>query len=118
MSDEEIRQLDNEMREAMLARDIGALKRLCSDDFVVTNPFNRIINKQQMLEGVESGRIKHSVFERQIEYLRTYEGTAVVMGYETVIDDGPTIHRRYTEVWMMQDGRWQLIARHANQILA
>src|ERR1700760_3930516 len=106
MSDEEIRQLDNEMREAMLRRDVEALKRLCSDDFVVTNPFNRIINKQQMLEGVESGRIKHSVYERHIEYIRIYESTAVVMGRETVVDDGPTINRRYTEVWLMQDGRW------------
>ena len=116
MNDEEIRRLDDEVREAMLRRDVAALKRLCSEDFVVTNPFNRVLDRRQMLEAVESGRIKHSAFERQIDYLRAYAGTAVVMGRETVVDNGPLIHRRYTEIWMMQDGRWQLIARHSNHI--
>lgn len=118
MNDEEIRQLDDEVREAMLRRDVAALRRLCSEDFVITNPFNQVLDKRQVLEAIKLGRIKHSAFEREIEYLRIYAGTAVVMGRETVVDDGPVIHRRYTEIWMVQDGRWQLIARHANHISA
>lgn len=118
MEDEEIRRLDDEVREAMLRGDADALSRLCSEGFVVTNPFNHLLDRQQVLEAVKSGRLKHSAFEREIEYLRAYQGTAVVMGRETVVDNGPTLHRRYTEVWMMQDGRWQLIARHAHYIKA
>ena len=114
MDDAVIRQLDDDVRAAMLRRDVAALRLLCSEDFVVTNPFNQVLNRRQVLEAVESGRIRHSAFEREIECLHTYEGTAVVMGHETIVDDGPEIHRRYTEVWMMQEGRWQLIARHAN----
>ena len=116
MDDEEIRRLDDEVREAMLGRDVAALSRLCSEDFVVTNPFNKILDRRQVLEAIESGRLRHSAFEREIEYLRAFDGTAVVMGRETVVDDGPTIHRRYTEVWLKRDGRWQLIARHAHHI--
>lgn len=116
MSDQEIRQLDDDVRQAMLLRDVTALEHFCSPDFVVTNPFNQIRNRQQMLEAVAAGTINHSIFEREIEYLRTYSDTAVVMGRETVIDNGTTIHRRYTDIWMRQDGRWQMIARHANRI--
>jgi hypothetical protein len=114
--DEEIRRLDDEVREAMLRRDVAALRLLCSEDFVVTNPFNQVLDRRQVLEAVESGRIKHSAFEREIEHLRAYAGTAVVMGREAVVDDGRTTNRRYTEIWLRRDGRWQLIARHANNI--
>jgi hypothetical protein len=41
--------------------------------------------------------------------------TAVVMGRETVVDNGETKTRRYTEIWLRREGRWQVIARHANQ---
>ena len=116
MDDEEIRQLDDEVREAMLKSDIAALKRICSEDFIVTNPFNRVLDRQQVLEAVESGRIKHSAYERQIEYLRLHTDTAVVMGRETVVDDGQTKNRRYTEIWLRRGGRWQIIARHASHI--
>ena len=71
------------------------MERLFSDDFVVTNAFNRVLNKQQMLEAVRSGRIKHTAYQRQIEYLRIHTDTAVVMGRETVVEDGQTTHRRY-----------------------
>lgn len=114
MYEEEIRRLDDEVRGAMLERDLAALQRLCSEDFVVTNPFNQVLNKAQVLEAVAQGRILHTSFEREIESLRARETTAVVMGRETVVDEGRTLNRRYTEVWLKEEGRWQLLARHAN----
>lgn len=116
MNDEEIRRLDDEVRAAMLGRDVEALKRLCSEDFIVTNPFNQVLDMRQMLEAVESGRIKHTAFEREIEHLRAGEGAAVVTGREMVVDGGRTFNRRYTEMWMMRGGRWQLVARHASNV--
>jgi hypothetical protein len=38
------------------------------------------------------------------------------MGHETVVDTGPVIRRRYTEVWIRAGERWQAVARHANEI--
>ena len=116
MDEEEIRQLDNEAREAFLRGDIATMQRLLSDDFVVTNPFNQVLTKQQVLAALASGRIKHSAYEREIEVLRLYGDTAVVMGREMAVDQGQTMHRRYTDVWLKREGRWQVIARHANII--
>src|SRR5437764_12568564 len=118
MDDEEIRRLDNEAREAFLSGDVTTLQRLFSEDFVVTNPFNRVLDKPQVLEALASGRIKHSVYEREIEVLRLYADAAVVMGRESVVDEGETKNRRYTEVWLRGQGHWQAVARHADDIAA
>ena len=115
-AEQEIRRLTDDARDAMLDANVEALDRICAEGFVVTNPLNLIWNKRQVLDAVRSGRIKHTSFDRRIEYLRIYGDTAVVMGEETVVDAGPTMHRRYTDVWMKQAGRWQIIARHANLI--
>jgi len=76
----------------------------------------QVLEKRQLLDAIRSGRIRHASYERQIEALRVHGDTAVVMGRETVVDAGPVIQRRYTEVWLRTDGRWRAVARHANEI--
>jgi len=44
--------------------------RLWFDDFVVTNPLNKFVTKQQVLGMVESGFLVITSFDREIEYLR------------------------------------------------
>ena len=96
------------------------MARLWSDDFVVTNPLNKFVNKQQVLGMVESGFLVITAYDRQIEYLRFYGDTAIVAGSETVVwggkmpNAGKTEHLRFTGIWMKQGGRWQEVARHAN----
>jgi hypothetical protein len=52
-AEEEIRRLNVEEPEAFLHKDPKTLARLWSDDFVVTNPLNKFVNKQQVLGMVE-----------------------------------------------------------------
>ena len=119
-AEEEIRRLNVEEHEAFLHKDLKTLARLWSDDFVVTNPFNKFVNKQQVLGMVESGFLAITSYDRQIEYLRFYGDTAIVAGSETVVwggkmpNAGKTEHLRFTGIWMKQGGRWQQVARHAN----
>ena len=119
-SAEEVRRLNVEEVEAFLQKDPKAMARLWSDDFVVTNPLNKFVNKQQVLGMVESGFLVITSYDRQIEYLRTYGDTVIVAGSETVVwggkmpNAGKTEHLRFTGIWMKQGGRWQEVARHAN----
>ena len=91
-----------------------------SDDLVVTNPLNKFVNKKQVLGMVESGVLVITSYERIIEYVKIYGDTVIVAGRETVVwggkmpNAGKTEHLRFTGVWMMQQGRWQQVARHAN----
>ena len=119
-SAEEVRRLNVEEVEAFLQNAPKAMARLWSDDFVVTNPLNKFVNKQQVLGMVESGFLVITSLERQIEYVRIYGDTVIVAGSETALwggkmpNAGKTEHLRFTGIWMKQGGRWQQVARHAN----
>jgi len=119
-TEEEIRRLNTEEVEAFLHKDPKTMARLWSDDFVVTNPLNKFVTKQQVLGMVESGFLVITSYERQIDYLRVNGDTVIVAGSETVVwggkmpNVGKTEHLRFTGIWMNQNGRWQQVARHAN----
>jgi ketosteroid isomerase-like protein len=120
--DETIRQLNAEEVDAFLKNDRATMARLWSDDFVVTNPLNKFVTKQQVLGMVDSGFLVITSFDRQIEYLQVYGDFVVVAGREVVVwggrmpSAGKSENLRFTAVWMKQGGRWQQIARHANII--
>jgi len=120
LDEREIRRLNVQEVDALLGNDVATLKRLWSDDLVVTNPFNRFIDKRQVVGMTESGTLAFTAYQRQIEYVRLYGDTAIVAGAETVVWagklplTGQTSQLRFTGVWMKQGGRWQEVARHAS----
>jgi uncharacterized protein (TIGR02246 family) len=119
-SEQEIRRLNGEEVQAFVHNDPKEMARLWSDDFVVTNPLNKFVTKQQVLGMVTSGFLVITSYDRQIEYVRFYGDTVIVAGSETVFwggkmpNAGKPEHLRFTGVWMKQQGRWQEVARHAN----
>jgi ketosteroid isomerase-like protein len=119
-ADEEVRRMNTAEVEAFLHNDPKAMARLWSDDFVVTNPLNKFVSKQQVLGMVESGFLIITSYDRQIEYLRFYGDTAIVAGNETVVwggkmpNAGKTERLRFTGIWMKQGEGWREVARHAN----
>ena len=116
----EIRRLNTAEVEAFLQNDAKGMSRVWSDDFVVTNPLNRFVDKQQVLGMVTSGFLVIASYDRRIEYVRVYGETVIVAGSETVTwggkmpNAGRTQNLRFTAVWMKQQGQWQEVARHAN----
>jgi len=119
-AEDEVRRLNAEEVEAFLHSDPKAMERLWSDDFVVTNPLNKFVNRQQVLGMVQSGFLVITSLDRRIEYVRVYGNTVIVAGNETVLwggkmpNAGKTEHLRFTGIWMKEGGRWQQVARHAN----
>ena len=98
------------------------MARLWSDDFVVTNPLNKFVTKQQVLAMVDSGFLVITKYDRSIEYVRPYGDVVIVAGSETVVwggkmpNAGKTEHLRFTGIWAKQPRGWQQIARHANVV--
>lgn len=119
-SEQEVRRFNAEEVQAFIDKDPKTMERLWSDDFVVTNPLNKFVNKQQVLGMMRSGLLEIPKYDREIEYIKVYGDTAIVAGPETVVwggkmpNAGKTEHLRFTAVWMKQNGRWQEVARHAN----
>jgi uncharacterized protein (TIGR02246 family) len=115
-----VRQLSNKEVQAFLQNDPKVMASLWSDDLVVTNPLNKFVNKQDVLNMMQSGFLVITSYDRRIEYARVYGSTVILAGSETVIwggkipMSGKTQELRFTAVWMKQEGRWQEVARHAN----
>jgi hypothetical protein len=116
----EVRLLNEQEVQAMLHGDADTMARLWSDDLVVSNPLNKLVDKKQVLDMVRSGFLAFTSYERKIEYIRDYGNTVIVAGNETLVfsgkmpNAGNTQHLRFTGIWMKQHGRWQEVARHAN----
>lgn len=116
----QIRQLNEREVAGLMHQDVKALAPLWSDQFVVTNPYNRFVTKKDVVDFVASGRLGFRDYDRRIEYIHVYGDTVVVAGSETVAWAGrmplagKTSLLRFTSVWMRHGDSWQEVARHAN----
>jgi len=121
---EKIRALDLAHAEAIFKGDKAALQELLADDHTVNHPTNRIVQgKAELLNLIGNGVIRYTRFERRPERFLFYKDLVVVMGDETVVpapgapNAGVVLRRRYTNAWMLHDGKWKLAFRHANNVL-
>ncbi len=118
----QIQTIEEELVEAVLNRDVAKLRVLFAEDLMVNNPVNRIVGKEAVIQLVKDRRISYSSYEPSIEKILINGTIAIVMGSETVnpIDEAPfagkTVERRFTNIWMLRNGHWQLTARHANVV--
>lgn len=120
---EYIRRLDQQHAGAIFKSDVLALDSLMHDEVTVNHPTNRIvIEKKELMELIKEGVIRYTTFERTPERFLFYKDMVVVMGREIVVpaigapNGGKRLQRRYTNVWMKNNDRWQLNFRHANNV--
>lgn len=118
---EEIRKLDMAHAAAIFGGDAEALNILMDDDVTVNHPTNRIVKeKKELLDLIQQGVIRYTSFERYPETFLFFNNMVVVMGGEIVVpapgapNEGKSLKRRYTNVWMYSNGAWRLTVRHAN----
>jgi hypothetical protein len=114
----EVRALEERNRLAFLATDVETLKSLWSNQLLVNSPVNRVHSKEQVLQLLEAGVIRHNSLECHIEFITRHVDVVVVMGHDRVTEtpEGPTIHRRFTNIWQAAHRSWLLIARQATII--
>lgn len=108
--------------DLVLRSDIPAMERFYPDDMIVTNPFNQVIDKPQVIERVKANIIKYTSMTKDVEHVRFFGEMVVTMGLETAkvtpsadrSDAGKMTYRRFTELWALRFGSWKKLARHAN----
>ena len=115
---QEIGAREEENRVAFLSADIATLERLWTDDFLVNSPLNFVNDKARTLALLQAGRIRHTSFTVEIEQMARQGDVVVVMGHDRVTDqaDGSVSHRRFTNLWRLEEGAWRCFARHANVV--
>ena len=119
-AEQEVRRLSAQEVQAFLNRDREKLAALWAEDFVVTNPLNRLVDKRQVLGMIDSGMLVITSFTRQVELARVYGEMVILAGTEDCVWGGKmplagkSSHLRFTAMWMKRGGRWQEVVRHAN----
>jgi hypothetical protein len=116
--------VDARQRDAVATVDLKAIAGLSHPNLRVNAPNNRILTREDLVSMVGSGEIRNEVFERTPEGVTITGDVGVVMGREVVYPGAgseqarlygrKTLNRRYTNVYLREDGVWRHLARHAN----
>lgn len=116
----ELSRLEKIWNEAYVHADADALKALCADDLVVTMSDMQVLNKDQSLAILRSGRVKFQRYESSDLRIRVYDNSAVVTGllHRTRLAQGKEANDewRFTKVYIHTAGKWQVVAWHASTV--
>lgn len=123
-----LRAADERQRAIVEAGDFAAMSELAHANLRINAPTNTILTRERMLAMMESGEIAGENFVRTPEAVTISGDVGVVMGRErfTATPDSASgrmfgarqLNRRYTNVYVRQDGEWRFLARHANVVSA
>lgn len=116
----ELSRLEKIWNEAYVNSDAEALKDLCADDLVVTMSDMQVLNKDQSLAILRSGRVKFQRYETSDLRIHVYDSAAVVIGLlrRTRLAQGKEANDewRFTKVYIRTAGKWRVVAWHASSV--
>ena len=124
-SDEQIIQnLEAAGTPAFLKTDTIFLKKMWHPDYVVRNPFNKIVGVKEIMTLIKVMKITQVEFESIIDKITINEDIATVMGHDEpnikTAKDGIANEvknqRIFTNIWRRQNGNWRMIARQATNV--
>lgn len=108
--------MENAWNRAELRNDAAAVELLLAEDFVMTVAEGTLYNKAQVIASVRDKTYRPDVLESTDMVVHAHSTTAVVTGayHEKGLDKGKPWERRgrFTDTWMLLDGRWQCVASH------
>ncbi len=113
-------EIENELAQVVIRRDVALLERLLDDGYVFTNPVGEVKNKTETL-----AKFLALVDEAHFDYIinsdveaRIYGEAAIVTGAQAQKGryGGREISGRYrfTSVYVRRDGCWRCVAQHAS----
>ena len=115
-TEQAVQQQDQERIRAQINADPVALRRIYADDFLGIGPTGVVRNKADVIADFTTHALTYQSITTAEVRVRVYGNTAVETGRSTMVgqDRGKAVPRenRFTRVWVMTDGRWQLVANH------
>jgi ketosteroid isomerase-like protein len=110
----EVKIADAHYNQALERSDISALREMIVDNYVFTDPTGRVSDKEQVIQAIESGRIKIQSQTTRDVRVRVFGNTVIETGLLTSVamrdgrNSGGTF--RFTRVWIKRAGRWRTVA--------
>jgi ketosteroid isomerase-like protein len=113
---EELHDLNGDYIRAFVESDVAWYRENVSEDFVCTLGDGSRIGKAEFLQRCERGPGVGDMSFDEID-VRPFGDMAVVHGVTNYTKpDGVRGSTRYTDVWLLRDGRWQAIAAHLTRV--
>jgi ketosteroid isomerase-like protein len=118
---EQIAQVEDQLRIAMLSSDVAALNELLAPDLLFTNHLGQLLGKDDDLAAYRSGVLKVVSLESSEQLVRALGDVAVVSVRMRLIGTygGAPANGdfRFTRVWARsRQETWQVVAAHAGLI--
>ena len=115
-TEQAVQQQDQVRIRAQITAYTIALRRIYADDFLGIGPTGVVRNKADVIADFTTHSLTYQSITTTEVRVRMYGNTAVETGRSTMVgqDKGKDVPRenRFTRVWVMTDGRWQLVANH------
>ena len=120
MDEKKLMQTESEWRNAIVQKDVAALKRILADDFVGIENSGKIFNKSRMLEDIETDDVE-PINPTNLK-LRVYGDSAIVTGRLSTkarAEEGNYVGAQslFTENWIRRNGQWQIV-NYQNTLLS
>lgn len=118
----EIENMEERLRQAMLASDVEALDRILAPDLVFTNHLGQCLGKEADLSAHESGYLSISELEASEQTIKLIDDNVVVVSVRVRVvgtyANQPTAGDfRFTRVWAKSpNSQWQVVTAHASII--
>lgn len=119
-----LRAADAEQMRIIVEEDAKAQQEFMHPNYMLNGPANAVKRKPELVAMLARGDIASETFERKMEGIAITGDVGIVMGSEIVtpaptsnlgrLHPGQTLHRRYTNVFLWQEGRWRFLARQAS----
>ena len=119
-----LRAADAEQMRIILEGDAKAQQEFMHPNYIINAPANVVRRKAELVADLARGAMGSETFERTIEGTAVTGNVGIVMGRETVrptatsnlgrLHPGKILQRRFTNVFLWEDGKWRFLARQAS----
>ena len=101
---------------------MAAFGRCLADEWILTDSDGTLVTKPMALNDLKEGALKIESFQLDDVKVRVYGDVAVVIGLITekskFKDEDTSGQRRFSDVFVRRDGRWQAVASHESPVSA
>ncbi len=118
----ELMQIERDIGEANIKRDKAYFERIEADEFIFTDSGGGITTKAEDVASLDKPAGEFKLVSYIVDEMKVfvYGKTAVVTGRTTTVSRGKdreiTNKSRFTDVFVMRSGRWQIVAGHSSRI--
>jgi hypothetical protein len=119
-----LRAADAEQMRIIVDEDARAQQAFMHPNYMLNGPANAVKRKPELVAMLARGAIASEFFERKVEGVAITGPVGIVMGSEVVVPaptsnlgrlhPGKTLNRRFTNIFLWENGKWRLLARQAS----